>query len=52
MHPDTYGESVLGQVRNPLEWDSFGLLGPLWSSAKLDPGLGASGLMWGLVLLR
>lgn len=51
MRPVTYGGSVSGQVRDPLEWFRFGSPGPLSNSAMPDLGLGAVGFVRGRVLL-
>jgi hypothetical protein len=47
----TYGGSVSGRARDPLEWIPFGSPAPLCSSAMPDPRLGVMGLVQGHVLL-
>jgi hypothetical protein len=49
-----YGKSVLGEVRNPLEWLLLGLFAPppLSGSASLDPRLSVSGFIRGCFLGR
>jgi hypothetical protein len=51
VRPVTYGGSVSGQVRDPLEWFRFGSPDPLSNSAMPDLGLGAVGFVRGRVLL-
>jgi hypothetical protein len=43
----TYGGSVLGQTRNPLEWLPLGSPDPPSDYTSSDPGLGPSGLSGG-----